>query len=69
MKDPYCVIRIISSRMALDELEVARARRSFMDSSGTKDKKQFTYWKPLGFISDTNIKWTTTIIGDIRQFT
>ena len=42
MKELYYVIKTVSSLMKLDELEGARTRREFIDSSGTKDTKQFT---------------------------
>ena len=48
MKDPDYVMKIISSWMTLDELEGASTRRDFIDSSGTKETKQFTYKHPLG---------------------
>ena len=43
MKDPDCVMRIMASWMTLDELEGARTRIYFIDSSRTKGKKQFTH--------------------------
>ena len=47
-KEPYCVMKIWVSWMALDELEGAITRRYFIDSSGEKETKQFTYWQPFG---------------------
>ena len=37
MKDPDCVMKIMASWMTVDELEGARTRRYFIDSSGTKE--------------------------------
>ena len=34
--------------MSLDELEVAKARRYFIDSSGINEKKNFKYCQPFG---------------------
>ena len=48
MKEPYYVMKIMASWMTRYALEVARTRRCFKDSSGTKDTKQFTYRQPFG---------------------
>ena len=48
MKDPDYVMKIVASWITLDELEGARTRRYFIDSSGTKETKQFTYRQPYG---------------------
>ena len=48
MKEPYYVMKIMVSWMTLDELEGGRTRIYFIDRSGTKDTKQFKYWKPFG---------------------
>ena len=42
------VMKIIASYMTIDELEGAKTRREFIDSSGTKETKQFTYRHPFG---------------------
>ena len=42
MKETNYGTKIIASWMTLDELEGARKRRDFIDSSGTKETKQFT---------------------------
>ena len=62
MKEPYCVMKRIASWMTLNELEGSSTRRYFTDSSGTKEAKNFTYWKPFGFhfryrhqVDDSNI--------------
>ena len=47
MKYPDDVIKIMASYVTPDELEVARTRKYFMDSNGTKDMKLFTYWQPF----------------------
>ena len=56
-------MEIMESRMTLDKLEVARTRRYFIDSSGTKEKNSSHTGIHLGLILDTDIKWTTKIIG------
>ena len=48
MKDTDYAMNIMESWMILDELEGARTRRYFIDSSGTKDMKQFTYRHTFG---------------------
>ena len=48
MKYPGRVMKIMASWMTLDELDNPRIRRDFVESSGTKDTKQFTYLKPFG---------------------
>ena len=48
MKEPDYVMKMMASWMKIDELEGARKRRDFIDSSGTKDTQQFTYWKTFG---------------------
>ena len=48
MKEPYYVMKIMESWMTLDELEGANTRIYFIDSSGTKYMKHFTYWKQFG---------------------
>ena len=48
MKEPYYVMKIMVSWMTLDELEGARKRRDFIDSSKAKDTKQLTYGNPFG---------------------
>ena len=48
MKDMDYVMKAMTSWMTLDELEGARTRRDFIDSSGTKETKQFTYRQPFG---------------------
>ena len=47
MKEPDCVMKIMASWMAIDELEGARTRKYFIDISSTKERKQFTYRKPF----------------------
>ena len=39
MKYPDYVMKIVASWITLDELEGARTRRYFIDSSGTKETK------------------------------
>ena len=48
MKEPDYAMKIIAIWMTLDELEGASTRIYFIDMSGTKDTKQFTYWQPFG---------------------
>ena len=48
MKEPYYVMKIMVSWMTFDELEGARTGRYFIDSSGTKETKHFTYRQPFG---------------------
>ena len=43
MKEPYYGMKRMTSCMTLDELEGARTRIDFIDSSGTKESKKFTY--------------------------
>ena len=45
MKEPDYVMKILASWITLDELYGARTRRDFIESSGTKETKQFTYRK------------------------
>ena len=35
------MMKIVASLMTLDQLEGAKTRRDFIDSSGTKEKKKF----------------------------
>ena len=48
MKYPDYVMKIMASWMTLDVLDGASTRRYFLDRSGTKDTKQFTYRQPFG---------------------
>ena len=48
MQDPDYFMKIMASWMTLDELEGSRTGRYFVESSGTKQTKQFTYCKPFG---------------------
>ena len=48
MKETGFVMKIMASWITLDELEGVRTRRDFIDSSGMKETKQFTYWQPFG---------------------
>ena len=48
MKKTGYVMKIVSSWTTLYELEIARIERYFIDSSGTKDTNQFTYWHQFG---------------------
>ena len=48
IKYPYYVMKMKASWMTLDELEVKKIRRDFLDISGTEDMKKFTYWQPFG---------------------
>ena len=48
MKEPDYVMKIMVIWMTLDELEGESTRRHFIESSGKKKKKQFTYWQPFG---------------------
>ena len=48
MKDPDCVIKIMTGWLILDELDGERTRRYFVDINGTKEMKQFTYHNPFG---------------------
>ena len=43
MKDPDYVTKIMASWMTLDELQVTKTRRDFIDRGGTKETKQFTH--------------------------
>ena len=58
MKEPDFVMKIMVSWMKLDELEGASTGRYFIDSSGTKETKQFTYrqqfWLHLRYIYQVN---------------
>ena len=47
MKETDYVMKIMASWMTLDKLEGARTGGYFIDISGTKDMKQFTYWQPF----------------------
>ena len=47
MKYPDYVIKIMASWVILDELEVARTRKYFIDGNDTKDMKLFTYRQPF----------------------
>ena len=38
-------MKIMASWVALDDLEGAKTRRYFIDSSVTEETKQFTYWQ------------------------
>ena len=49
MKDPDYVMKIMASWVMIDELEGARTRGYFIDSSRKKEANQFTYWKPFLF--------------------
>ena len=48
MEDPDHVMKIIVSCMTLDELEGESTGRYFIERSGTKETKQFTYRQPFG---------------------
>ena len=48
MKDLYYVMKIMDSWMKLDELDSVGTGRYFIDSSGTKETKQFIYQQPFG---------------------
>ena len=48
MKDPDYAMKIMASWTKIDELECAWKRRDFVDSSGTKEMKQFTHCQPSG---------------------
>ena len=48
MKDLEYVIKILAIWTTLNELVGAKTRRDFIDSSGTKERKQFTYQHPFG---------------------
>ena len=48
MNNPDYVMKIMESWMKLDELEGTKIRRYLIDSSGMKEKNQFTYRKPFG---------------------
>ena len=48
MKEPEYVMKIMASWMTIDELEGAKTRRSFIDSSEMNNTKQFTCPQPLG---------------------
>ena len=48
MKEPDYVTKIMASWITLDKLEGARKIRYFIDSSGTKNTKQFTYRQKFG---------------------
>ena len=48
MREPDCVMKIMASWMTIDELEVVRTRRDFIDSIWMKYTKQFTYRHPFG---------------------
>ena len=48
MKEPDYVMHIMSIRMKLDELEGASKRRYFIEISGMKETKQFTYRQTFG---------------------
>ena len=43
MKEPDYVMKIMASWMTLGELDGTRTRIYFIDSSGKKETKQFTY--------------------------
>ena len=59
IKEPDCVMKIIASWMTFDDLEGARTRIYFIDSSGTKEMKQFTYRKPFG----VNFRYTNRVVN------
>ena len=48
MKDPDYVMKIMTICMTLGELEGAKTRRDLIESSGTKEMKQFKYRHPFG---------------------
>ena len=48
MKDPDYVTKIMVIWMTLDKLEGARTGSYFIETSGMKEPKQFTYQKPFG---------------------
>ena len=62
MKEPDCVMKIMAIWVALDELEGASTRRYFIDSIGTEKISSLRTVSHLGFISDTDINFNTTII-------
>ena len=47
MRDPDCAIKIMESWVTLDEIKGVITRRYFIDISGKKYTKQFTYWQPF----------------------
>ena len=48
MKKLDYIMKIMTSWMKIDELEGARTRRDFTESSGTKDTEQFKYRHQFG---------------------
>ena len=48
MKYPYYVMKIMAIWNTLDELDGAKTRREFTDSSGAKHTNIFTYLHPVG---------------------
>ena len=48
MKEPDYVMNIMAIWMTIDESEGARTSRYFIDSSGMKETKLFTYRQPFG---------------------
>ena len=48
MKDPDYAMKIMVIWMTLDKLEGARTGSYFIETSGMKEPKQFTYRKPFG---------------------
>ena len=48
MKESDYVMKIMANWVAFDESEGTKTGRDFIQSSGTKDMKQFTYQQPFG---------------------
>ena len=48
MKDLDYVMHRMVIRATLEQLQGTRTRIYFIDRSGTKQTKQFTYWQPFG---------------------
>ena len=69
MKEPDYVMNIMVSWMTLDELEGAKTRRYFIDRSGTKETKQFTYRQPFGIHFRYRHQVYDKKIGYMCQFT
>ena len=61
-KDPDYAMKIMESCVVLNELEGASTRRYFIDSIGTEKISSLRTVSHLGFISDTDINFNTTII-------
>ena len=71
MKKLDYIMKIMTSWMKIDELEGARTRRDFTESSGTKDTEQFKYRHQFGLylryrnqVDDHNNQRNATIYLD-----